>query len=97
MCFAYADAQCETDRCLSDVIAGGAGGTGRETPPAPFASAAVAPVPLVETVNVQHQLHPLRQFLMTDGAKHFLRWRMDWDRHAKYGNANFGSGAPLRL
>jgi len=62
MCFAYADAQCEADRRLSDVIAGGAEGTGRGTPPAPFASAAVAPVPLVETVNVLHQLHPLRQF-----------------------------------
>jgi hypothetical protein len=57
-----ADAQCETDRCLSDVIAGGARGRGRETPPAPFASAAVAPVPPVAKVNVQSQLHPLRQF-----------------------------------
>ncbi len=89
-----ADAQRETDRCLSDVIASGAGGG---TPPAPFASAAVLPVPPVATVNVQPQLHPLHQFQMMDGAKNFLRWRMDWERHEKYINANLGSGAASRL
>ena len=66
-------------------------------PPAPFAPAAVLPVPPVATVNVQPQLHPLRRFRMTDGAKNFLGWRMDWDRHAKYVNSNFGSGAASRL
>ncbi len=55
-----ADVQRETDRHLNDVITGGAGGTGRGTPPAPFAPAAVLPVPPVATVNVQPQLHPLR-------------------------------------
>ena len=39
----------ETDRRLSDVIAGG---TGRGTPAAPFAPAAVLPVPPVGTVNI---------------------------------------------
>ncbi len=53
------DAQRETDRCLNDVITGGTGGG---MPPAPFAPAAVLPVPPVATVNVQPQLHPLRRF-----------------------------------
>jgi hypothetical protein len=75
----------------------GAGGTGGGMPPPPFTPAAVLPVPPVATLNVQPQLHPLRRFRMTDGAKHFLGWRMDWDRHAKYVNSNFGSGAASRL
>jgi len=44
-----ANAKRETDRRLSDVIAGG---TGRGTPPIPFAPAAVLPVPPVGTVNI---------------------------------------------
>ncbi len=70
-------------RHLNDVITGGAEGTRGGMPPAPFAPAAVLPVPPVATVNVQPQLHPLRRFRMMDGAKHFLRWQMDWDRHVK--------------
>ena len=92
-----ANAQRETDRRLNDVIAGGAVGPGGGAPPVPPAPAAVLPVPPVATVNVQPQLHPLRRFRMTDGAKDFLGWRMDWDRHAKYVNSNFGSGAASRL
>ncbi len=34
---------------------------------------------------------------MADGGKHFLGWQMDWDRHTKYVNLNFGSGAALIL
>jgi hypothetical protein len=34
---------------------------------------------------------------MMDGAKHFLRWQMDWDLHMKCVNANFDTGAVLRL
>ena len=92
-----ADAQRDTDRRLGDAIAGGAVGPGGGAPPVPPAPAAVLPVPPVATVNVQPKLHPLRRFRMTDGAKNFLGWRMDWDRHAKYVNSNFGSGAASRL
>ena len=34
---------------------------------------------------------------MMDGAKHFLRWQMDWDLHTNCVNANFDTGAVLRL
>jgi len=57
-----ANAQRDTDRRLSDVIAGGAVGSGGGAPPVPPALAAVLPVPPVATVNVQPQLHKLRQF-----------------------------------
>ena len=69
-----ANAQRETDRRLNDVISGGAVGPGGGAPPVPPAPAAVLPVPPVATVNVQPQLHPLRRFRMTDGAKNFLGW-----------------------
>ncbi len=49
------NAQRETYSCRSDVIAGGAGGTGRGTPPAPFAPAAVLPAPLVATVRARSE------------------------------------------
>jgi hypothetical protein len=57
-----ANALRDTDRRLSDVIAGGAVGPGGGAPPVPPAPAAVLPDPPVGTVNVQPQLHPLRRF-----------------------------------
>ena len=50
-----ANTQRETDSCLSDVIARGAGGTGRGTPPALFAQAAVLPGPPVATVRARSE------------------------------------------
>ena len=83
-----ADAQHETDETLNDVITGAAEGPVVGVPPVPPAKAAVLPVQPVARGNVQPQLHPLYQFWMMDGAKHFLRWQMDWDLHTKCVNAN---------
>jgi hypothetical protein len=83
-----ADAQHETDETLNDVITGAAVGPVVGVPPVPPAIAAVLPVPPVATGNVQPQLHPLHRFWMMDGAKHFLRWQMNWYLHTKCVNVN---------